>query len=304
MEPPLQMPFGYPTRVLYECKAYEGLTSLSIVRNALGLRLDINEFEIVTKSSLSKRKNNSRSEYAIEQRDRYIYQVGIASIYGFTKPAVEFAANNKIPLLSLQWILDDSHLGMLKQLNQEYIDQLDRNYLNNLFSFLTNSTPNQYYRDNFRYLFDAVYVEWVSNFLCTFEDNLKSLYVGLLESGDMIFLKAKDNNYHAYMSNTVHTSVLKARIHYQINSLGKWELDIIRDNETISLAKFDFFVPDTIMKRWKESNFSRLEATAIKQSYFARIFIYNHSENTNSPVTIVNVDSNWLANLIRTEQRW
>lgn len=77
MEPLVQMPFSYPSRILFECRALDSRTGLSEVRNALGLKVDINEFEIVTKDSLEQRKNNRRSGYAIEPRKRYNYQVGV-----------------------------------------------------------------------------------------------------------------------------------------------------------------------------------------------------------------------------------
>lgn len=76
MNPPIQMPFAYPTQILFECKAYELDTGLLMVRNALGLRNDLNEFEIVTRDSILKRQNNRRASYAIDTRTRYLYQVG------------------------------------------------------------------------------------------------------------------------------------------------------------------------------------------------------------------------------------
>ena len=48
MEPPIQMPFSYPARLLFECKAYDTTVGLGVIRNALGLRYDINDFEIIT----------------------------------------------------------------------------------------------------------------------------------------------------------------------------------------------------------------------------------------------------------------
>jgi len=36
MEPLVQIPFSYPSRILFECKAYDSKTTLPIVRNALG----------------------------------------------------------------------------------------------------------------------------------------------------------------------------------------------------------------------------------------------------------------------------
>jgi hypothetical protein len=52
MNPPIQMPFAYPTQLLFECKAYGTSANLPIVRNALGLRNDLNDFEIVTRDTL------------------------------------------------------------------------------------------------------------------------------------------------------------------------------------------------------------------------------------------------------------
>jgi hypothetical protein len=48
MNPPIQLPFIYPTQLIFECKAYRDEVGLPIVRNALGFRNDLNEFEIVT----------------------------------------------------------------------------------------------------------------------------------------------------------------------------------------------------------------------------------------------------------------
>lgn len=113
MNPPIQMPFAYPSQLLFECKAYGSTTKLPIVRNAAGLRNDINEFEIVTRDSLRKRQNNRRATYAVDTRTRFIYQVGVASVNDFSKPCVEYATNNKIPLLSLSWFLSPPHNSCL-----------------------------------------------------------------------------------------------------------------------------------------------------------------------------------------------
>lgn len=84
MNPPIQMPFSYPTQLIFECKAYGSSAALPVVRNALGLRNDLNDFEIVTKETLRKRRNNRRATYAIEARTRYFFQVGVASINEFS----------------------------------------------------------------------------------------------------------------------------------------------------------------------------------------------------------------------------
>jgi len=118
MDPPIQFPFSYPIRIVFECKNYGKNVGLPVVRNALGLRTDINDFEIVTEEFLQARKNNRRASIAVETRNRYFYQVGIAAVNHFAKPAMEFAVNNKIPLLSLAWFVGPNTRNTISSLEQ------------------------------------------------------------------------------------------------------------------------------------------------------------------------------------------
>ena len=47
LEPPAQTPFYSKTRILIECKDYRTKIGLNVARSALGLREDINNFNIV-----------------------------------------------------------------------------------------------------------------------------------------------------------------------------------------------------------------------------------------------------------------
>ena len=136
MNPPIQMPFAYPTQLLFECKAYGSIANLPFVRNALGLRNDLNDFEIVTRDSILKRQNNRRAAYAIDTRTRFLYQVGVASVNDFSKPAVEFASNNKIPLLSLSWFLGPNTIRNFNRINQPLIDSFQTEDVQNLYDLL------------------------------------------------------------------------------------------------------------------------------------------------------------------------
>lgn len=98
LEPPVQTPFYSKTRLLIECKDYRTKIPLNIVRSALGLREDINNFNIVDKDELkARRKQNRRATTPVF--DRYSYQVAIAALAGFTIPAQKFAATYRIPLI-------------------------------------------------------------------------------------------------------------------------------------------------------------------------------------------------------------
>ena len=189
MEPPVQMPFSYPSRVIFECKAYDSKVGLTFIRNALGLRNDINEFEVVTKESLKKRKNNRRSACAIEDRKRYNYHVGVASISDYTKPALEFAANNKITLLSLKWFLSNTIITDLNSINQKYINEIDEDHVKIIYAFFKDRKKDNDYEERNRDAKEYIQSnELIESILNAFNESITLSYVGLIESGDLIFL--------------------------------------------------------------------------------------------------------------------
>ena len=98
LEPPVQTPFYSKTRLLIECKDYKSKVGLNVVRSALGLRDDINNFNMVDMNELiARRQQNRRAIPPIF--DRYSYQVAIAALSGFTLPAQKFAEAYRIPLI-------------------------------------------------------------------------------------------------------------------------------------------------------------------------------------------------------------
>ena len=104
MTPPIQLPLIHPTRLLIECKAYKAKENigLPIIRSLFALREDLNNYEITTPDILRSRKFTKKTSEPDTIKYRYMYQTGIACIYDFTKPAIEFAAKNKIQLFSLK----------------------------------------------------------------------------------------------------------------------------------------------------------------------------------------------------------
>lgn len=79
LEPPVQTPFYTPTRPLIECKDYSKKVGLDTIRSALGLREDINHFEIVDRAELEDRRRNRRIGMTHEYQ-RFLYQVSVASM--------------------------------------------------------------------------------------------------------------------------------------------------------------------------------------------------------------------------------
>jgi hypothetical protein len=100
LEPPVQTPFYTPMRLLIECKDYCYPVSLNVLRSALGLREDINHFEIVDEEELRVRRQNRRAGI-VHNHQRYLYQVAVASTSGFSGPAQNFALSHRIPLIEV-----------------------------------------------------------------------------------------------------------------------------------------------------------------------------------------------------------
>lgn len=98
LEPPVQTPFYSRTRLLIECKDYHKKVGLNTVRSALGLKEDINNFNVVDAEMLRARRAQRR-QVLLHDSERYSYQVAVASLHGYTRHAQAFAAAYRIPLL-------------------------------------------------------------------------------------------------------------------------------------------------------------------------------------------------------------
>ncbi|MBN1366535.1 MAG: hypothetical protein JW967_01230 [Dehalococcoidales bacterium] len=312
MEPPIQMPFGYPTRLLFECKAYDSKAGLPIVRNALGLKYDINEFEIVTKKSLLERQNNLRASYAVENRNRYVYQVGVASAEGFSKNAFEFAANNKIPLLSLEWILDTRALSLYRSIGQQLVDSIREPVSTDLYNYFKDRNPGSDSRhmDAIGFLEETKQDESsrIGYIISSLNKKIDSTYIGLLESGDLIFLFEQRPNSARLLQEYQSSGKLSAQLHYRREDPGIWYLSVyphylntLNDNLQ-NVAEFKFYVPANIMSIWKEFNLSRTKSIDIKGEYFSKIFVFNKVGRRDLPVFTINLDRRWLSQVAQAEE--
>ena len=278
MNPPIQMPFSYPYRINFECKAYNKKIGLAIIRNALGLRYDINEFEIVTRTQLQNRQNNRRSTLAIDNRQRYNYQVGVASVEDFTKDAFEFAANNKIPLISLRWFLPSNICDLFNNITDTYLQQFQQQDLDDLLQFLKGNENQNGER------FATQTNSHIKDILDSLREFENRVLIGLLESGDMLFLFSDTNFNRENFGNQY--NVLNARFHYTRRELDYWTLSI---NQT---TEFGFYLPNRIIEMWKSQNFDRQVAIDLKQQFFSKVFIFIHDNDL--PFRIINIDRQWL----------
>ncbi|HEY4323446.1 MAG TPA: hypothetical protein VGN20_05655 [Mucilaginibacter sp.] len=301
MQPPIQMPFSYPSRLLFECKSYEQTIGLNVIRNGLGLRYDINEFEIITEESIELRKNNRRANYAIANRERYYYQVGVASIEEFSKPAFEFAANNKIPLLSLRWFLSEQTCDLFHDINTAYLDGIERELSNKVYAYLKDKRPDSTtfaeYEEVLGFLESD---EVIGTILSNFNVIAQRCIIGLLETGDMLFLFATSDNIRGYFQEQGLRDNLEARLHYSATDPSVWTLAIGNYQDyRYEPHTFRFYVPERLMSQWRRFNFDINEGYNMKSEFFSRIFIFSKKySGFGLPFTVVNIDSEWLEGLV------
>jgi hypothetical protein len=300
MEPPMQIPFTYPTRILFECKAYADKVGLPEVRNCLGLRHDINEFEIVTEATILKRQKNRRAEIAIKERKRYNYQIGLAGLSNFSVDAIEFAANNKIPLLSLYRFLSQRGLSTFHSIDQAYLNSINTDMQEKIYQFLKDRRPDEDHHDRHS---EAYHYLWhnpdLRHIVFNFWSTAEEFYVGLIETGDLIFLRASSQKDSENFHNIQQFTDLRAQLHYYGEEPHIWRLSIFTPANPALKSTFTFFVPDTIMKLWELYSLDRTKAIAIKAEFFSRIYIFAHGRYPTTPVFTVQLDRQWMEEIRR-----
>lgn len=294
MNPPFQMPFGYPTRLIFECKAYGKKVGIPIIRNAFGLKTDINEFEIVTKKSLRKRKNNRRASIAIENRNRYNYQVGIAIVNHFSKPAIEFAANNKLPLLSLSWFLHKSTIDSFNSITDTTIATLPDFEVKNLYDF---------FKDRDGDMRSAKYSKAyallrknnpIADFVTFANGAIQHIHIGILETGDIVFLYPQtQNNDEDILRNVLEFSELKSKLFYSVENPDQWKLKVFKDGFADESITYKFFLPSRLFRLWKKMNLDKKQALNIKRDYFSKILVFNKN-NSAFPFYAISIDNEWM----------
>lgn len=291
MNPPIQMPFSYPTQLVFECKAYGPTVPIAVIRGASGLRHDINEFEIVTKDHILKRKDNRRASYAVETRIRFIYQVGVASINDFSKPAVEFATNNKIPLLSLSWFLSHDIIEKINAMDKLLLDSFNPAAIKNLYVFFKDRNGNI---NDHKYSLANELINSnnpINEILDHTNLAIDHSFIGLLETGDLVFLFARTPN--NILSHTEGNGTMRAEIHWFSDRPNVWRLTV-HPRWGESESEYDFFLPVKIMDHWKQFNLNKEKALDIKAQFFSKIFVFNRGNNEEMPFTIINIDQEWL----------
>lgn len=259
LEPPFQTPFYFSTRLLIECKCYSDKIGLPIIRNALGLREDINRLDIVTKDILENRKASHTTKPTSYPMKRYSYQVGVASMSGFKDTAYSFAQTHRIPLISFA---ENRLFANIRQ----YIEDIeqkakeDEHYANHVLDFL-HANQNKLYFDYSSYYHRDVF----DSFIREIRSFQQRIVIGLLEDGTIIFMVKLEQENNGYEADSYYDG---CEIYWSDKNVA-WEL---YDGE----YTYAFELPKEIYQEWIKSEDRRMAALDIKERCFSKIVLFEN----------------------------
>lgn len=263
VHPPFQIPFYFPSRLLVECKAYGRNIGLPIIRGVLGLREDINNFEIITPKILKLRRNYRRRTSASYNYNRYSYQVALASLLGIKYPALEFAVTHKIPILTFYNSTKYSFLrDLINSIDNDFCDSLGDNF-ENVISFFKGNINFKNYRSLNKEL--ELFVKKSNEFF-------NHMYIGVTESGIILFLYSEKAGFKPSEIE------LKCTIHWSSNQ-GEWWINLHENELEKNINSFYFELPTEIFNNWADSKFDRIKAISIKEKDFKRISVFSYIDN-------------------------
>lgn len=254
LEPPVQTPFYSRTRLLIECKDYRTKIGLNTIRSVLGLREDINHFDIVDINELNARRAQNRRGM-VYSYERYSYQVAVAALNGYTLPAQKFAVTYRIPLL-----------------------EFDRMPFWGDFCNMIGYRNLQHNRHNQRELYRDAPVDVTEERIINLSDEIgQHMAVAITNSGQMLFLyrtTGERNQFNDYYS-----------LFWEEPTLP-WKLRT--GNHT-----YQFQLPKGIMKLWLNNATNELEmkkeAINCKANFLSNMIVY-YSENGRPIIKMVSID--------------
>lgn len=290
VSPPIQIPFYFPTRLIVECKCYTKPLGLQFARNILGLREDINNFDIVTPEILDKRKKYLRRDAAIYSFDRFRYQVALASVSGFKYTTEEFALVHRIPLISFsKSILFRDIRSFLTNID-DLFNSLDSDEKKRVLRFFRDRNNDYIY--NVEDIIENEAGNNIRNFLNNLNEIEKHMCFGVLENGTILFLYREEND-----RNNIREYYNGFKIYWSDNKKS-W---LIKTNE----YNYYFELPASLMRKWnnmvgdwKEEFRAKMRTLDFKAEYFPKISIYNFEEGKTS-IDILEISEDFLSRAIR-----
>ena len=253
LDPPVQTPFYFKTRLLVECKNYTRKVGLHTVRSVLGLREDINHFDMVDMHELVARRTQNRRG-VVSQVERYSYQVAIAATNGYTTQAQKFAATHRIPLIELTKMPFWGEFRLLLQ--GPDVNEIQRDYRRTAYRQDAEADTR---------------IEELAN------EVGKKMAVAITNSGQLLFL---------YRIRGIRTHFKDLYSLHWTDIHKPWRLDS-------GECSYLFQLPDSILKQWLEHASNELDtkksAINCKASFFSNMVVY-YVEHYQPRIHMISID--------------
>lgn len=278
VEPHIQTPFYNLSRLIVECKCYSEPLGIEYVRNVLGLRVDINNFDIVTPDILKNRKSYRGKKERLYPFERYNYQVALASFNGFKESAQSLAATHKVPLISFSSSTFESIRNIIFALDELELNDNEYAQLDLFFHEKEYSLADYRRFDN-----TTKVVRWHNGFLEEINSLLCHLCVGITNSGAILFLYKVSN-----MPKGEYNDGYELRWD---SSHKYWFLRGYHDDN-----QYVFELPEVLIDEWSnaaENMDKRDVALNLKERMMSNIVLYK-TENGRSVIKILNLSNEFI----------
>lgn len=262
VEPPLQTPFYNITRLIVECKCHEKPLGIDFVRNVLGLKVDINGFDIITPEILENRRNYRSKKPKVSDFERYNYQVALASFNGFKSSAYALAKVHKIPLISFNSTIFKKIKDLIFQLDNINLNDNDFFSLNKFLHDQTNNIE----------LTSPITKLWYKSFIQEMHHLDKKINIGVTNLGTILFLYRDDKYIMDYKNENYYDGY---QLHWGHNS-DYW---ILHDNN----KSYKFVLPEELLNDWVYGSVNINEYTSaldLKEKYLSSIVLYKNTFET------------------------
>jgi len=271
-------PFSYPNRLLVEAKSYRDAVGIEVIRNALGVYCDIDEYWVPTKKSIPLKK-------------RFHYQYAIATTSTFTPDAEKFAFAHDIYLLPLararyfQPII--SAISLFTDEVNIFASEQPRNFHNLRIAIRENlrvSNNRFSYPENLR-IFQGTY-PLLNDFIeaC---NGVDKGFIALINRKFPVFLVP---NPGVNLTEILNRGEIRVRIFWDEQG---WYINSARGDQQL----FSFDVPEEMLRLYMEGNIlSASRALDLKEQNLAEIQIITTLRERVEFVTL-RLDMEWINEL-------
>jgi len=281
-------PFSYPIRLLLEAKFYSSKVGIDIIRNAVGVLKDVDEYWV----------SNNRDKIS---KPRFNYQYAVFTSSSFTNPAQRYAFAQDIYLIQLE---NNKYLlpliNSIKDLTYQDFNGTSNDSINiDLTEFrkkLRKSLKEENSMEFIRYIENKNFIPLKFNNLYDSSTSLSSSFLGMIGQRFPIFLTPSPNfNIESLIRNPIIRICWDEEYWYIVKNNAN--CNYLSENDIL----FSFDLPKELFELYADNNMlTQNRALSLKEEHMSSIQIVFRSQTQGMMSSInLKLDTNWI-NEIRT----